>query len=220
MDISTLPNIVLDTSFANRLGLASVAGLARMVDEGTLPNPSHRRTDKPVWSESHIIQFFGQLQATQSAYAPVDRGGGQSELDLLESYVCPALSSGHIGTRRPTFLALYKAGAPRNSEGFYEMGVYPVQWVQTQKGVAGETIATPVGVDTASIQPVPWDDVRPDSEYPLTVFKLDVSAERTITVKTGVRRGGTISTASLQRALNDPMRRSIHFKGGEAHLID
>lgn len=220
MDLTTKPNIILDTSFANQLSLASVAGLSRMIEEGTLPEPGLRRGDKPVWFETEVVDFFGQLQPEQSAYAPIDQDLGRTELEQLEAYVCPAGSSGHIGNRRPSFLALYKAGEARNDAGLYELSVFPVLWVQTQLGVAGETVAAPVGVDGSSVAQVPWSSVRPDVNYPLTLFKLDLAGERTLLAPTGIRRGGTISTESLEAALADPAQRPVRFKDGIVHLLD
>ncbi|MGO3153296.1 MAG: hypothetical protein ACTIJJ_11870 [Galactobacter sp.] len=217
MDVSSLPNIVLEAAFGKTLGLAP-NGLLRMADEGTLPQPFARRGTKPVWSESDIESYFATLQPAQSAYAPIDPVLGADELLNLESYVCPAQSSGHIGNRRPNYLALYRAGQTRNAHGRYEIDVYQVEWVQTQEGVAGETRAAPAGVNSQTIRPVPWFKVRPEADYPLTLFKLDIASKRVLEANTGVRRGGTISTASLQAAFA-AHGKAVHFKDGEVHLV-
>lgn len=220
MDLESLPSIALEGTVAAKLGVAP-NGLIRMVDEGTLPKPFARRGDRPVWSENDIIDFFGQLHDEQSAYAPIDRDLGQSELKQLGAYVCPADSSSHIGNRRPSYLALYEAGEPRNDDGLYEIGVYPVLWVQTQRGVAGETIAAPPGITASTVTPVPWSKVRPeDGDKPRTLFKLDTESRQTLLVRTGVRRGGTISTSSLMAALSATPKRASHFKGGVVHLSE
>lgn len=219
MDISGLPNIALEGAFAGQLGVAS-NGLMRMVDEGTLLPPFARRGAKPVWSQDGIDKFFRVLHEEQSAYAPIDLVTGQSELDNLGVYVCPAVSSWHIGNRRPSYLALYKAGAPRNADGYYEIDVYRVLWLQTQQGVAGELLAAPKGTDRASIHQIPWNTVRPAETEPLALFKLETTSKRTLLVETGVRRGGTISTNSLLIALDSTPKKASHFKGGIVHLID
>lgn len=196
-------------------------GLVRMAEEGTAPPPFARMGNSPVWAESDVVSFFGTLQMSQSAYAPIDSELGQDELVNLEAYICPANSPGHIGNRRPAYLALYKTGAPRNAAGFYEVDVYPVEWVQTQHGVAGETIVAPADVDPATITPVPWSRVRPDRERkPRVLFKLDTGKGRSLQVQTGIRRGGTISTESLLDALDATPRAVSYFKGGRVHLSE
>jgi len=220
MDIEKLPNIVLEGKLGEWAGVAS-NGLERMADEGTMPQPFARRGKRPVWSEDDIVTFFGQLHDEQSAYAPIDPELGQFELEQLGAYVCPAKSSSHIGNRRPSHLVLYRASEPRNRDGFFELGAYPVRWVQTQQGVAGETLAVPKGVDASSVTTIPWSQVRPDRENnPLTLFKLDVESRQILLVRTGIRRGGTISTSSLKAALAATPKKASHFKGGVVHLID
>lgn len=219
MNINDLPNIVLERAFAQRVNVAP-NGLMRMVKEGTVPRPFARRGNSPVWAEEAIASFFGTLQEEQSAYAPIDPDLGQDELANLEAYVCPAVSSGHIGNRRPVYLALYEAGTTRNADGLYEVGVYPVKWVQTQHGVAGESIAAPPGVDPLSITPVPWSRVRPREPKPRALFKLDTTKRQVLYVRTGVRRGGTISTESLRAALRVVPPTASHFKGGKVHLSE
>lgn len=217
MNLNELPNLILEGPFATQLGVAP-NGLMRMVEEKTLPKPFARRGTKPMWKEDEIGDFFGKLHDEQSAYAPIDNELGKAELAQFESYVCPAVSSGHIGNRRPTYLALYKAGGLRNSAGYYEIDVYKVRWLQTQQGVAGETIALPKGQSVSLVTPVPWSAVRPGSVEPLVLFKLDIPSKRTLLVQTGVRRGGTISTDSLLSALDTPAAAS-RFKGGVVHQI-
>lgn len=219
MSLDSLPNIVLESGFASQLEVAA-NGLHRMVKEGTLPAPFARKGDKPVWSEGRIVEFFGKIQPEQSAYAPLLLEEERNELEKLEAYVCSAVDSKRIGNRRPAYLALYRSGAPRNVDGFYEIEVYPVLWVQTQRGVAAEHLVVPEGVDNASVEMVPWSIVRPGAKGPLTLFKLDVSAKQMLPVKTGVRRGGTISTKTLLAALGANSEKASHFQGGVVHLID
>lgn len=217
MDLSALPEIVLEAPFAKQVGVAA-NGLLRMSDEGTLPKPFARRGTKPVWREDDITEFFGNLQPQQSAYAPVDKLG-VSDLATTGTYICPASSSGHIGNRRPTYLALCVAGWLRDSTTRHLVEVYDVEWVQTQRGVAGEEVITPKGVDERSIVPLSWGSIGRETDYPLTLFKLDLASKRTLKGARGVQRGGTISTESLEKALSTPDK-LVYFRDGLVHMRD
>lgn len=208
-----LSEIVLGSAFANALGVKP-NGLERMAGEKTLPWPRAKRGRQPVWFEEDVVEWFSHLQPEQSAYASVRPELGRKDLER-GYYACPARDSGYIGNRRPKYLALYFSGEQRNADGYYEVPVFPVRWVQTEQGVMGETIAVPQGMDPSQVTPIDVRQWRTDPEL-LTTFVLDLAAERTLYLRRGNYRGGTISTESLEAAMVTGV--ADHFEGGYVHL--
>lgn len=188
-------------------------GLGRMFSENTLPAPMARDGEKAVWSKDALVEWFGTIQDSQSAYASIDKELGVAELEQFGAYICPARSSQHIGQRRPAYLALYVSGLPKNAQGLSEVTIYPVTHIQTQDGVMGETLAWRKGEPEPA--QIPWDQVRPHDDEPLTLFKLDLENAQTIETTRAWQRGGTVRTDSLLAAISAGY--AHHFQGGLAH---
>lgn len=239
IEIDDLDEILLTRAFANMLDVAPNS-LLRMASEGTLPRPIGRRGKQAVWLNRAVEDWFRRLHPDQSAYAPIDSATGTKNLATdprdehhyrgpdvafrhiphgdLGFYACPARSGHWIGNRRPTNLALYTQESPRDADGYLTVDVYRVLWVHTEAGIAGETIATADPHDTTPLPPLRVQNFR-HGEDPLTTFVLDrTEPPRQLRVLRGVRRGGTISTASINKALESPGGAS-RFQGGVVHLV-
>ncbi|MGP5049289.1 helix-turn-helix transcriptional regulator [Glutamicibacter ardleyensis] len=210
--LKNLPSIIREHRFAQYLGLAP-NGLVRMASEGTLPFPIALDGGKPVWMEEGIIDWFSHLQNSQAAYASIGDELGIQELTQQGIYVCPARSSHHIGQRRPRTLVLHTRGQEKNAKGKHEVHSYDVEFAQTQDGVMGEELITYYGNQAAQL--LPWSSIRPDADYPLTVFKLNMESRLTIQLDRVWQRGGTVSYDSLGKAILEG--HATHFKGGIAH---
>lgn len=208
----TLPRIITEAKLASALAVKA-NGLGRMAREGTLPLPTACDGHKGIWLETDLADWFSTLQPTQAAYASIDPTLGQQELLHQGMYVCPALDYRFIGQRRPTMLALYESKQPKNKNGNSVVQIYDVEFVQTQAGVMGESMAWRAG--EARPQEIPWDTIRPGDSTLHTVFKLNLETARDLEVGRAWQRGGTISTKSLQSVLGTGF--SSHFSGGVAH---
>lgn len=211
-DIEGLPQILTEARLGSLMNVRA-NGLGRMSTEITVPKPTARDGEKAIWMEASVKDWFSTLQPTQSAYASIDPGLGQVELEDMGIYVCPARDSAFIGQRRPVKLALYRSKQPKNSQGNSVVDVYTVSWVQTQDGVMGEELAYLAG--SPKPQPISWDLIRPGDDTLHTVFKLDLASHQTLDIGRAWQRGGTVSTESLQSALKKGY--SSHFQGGLAH---
>lgn len=210
--IEGLPQILTEASLGNRMNVRA-NGLGRMSTELTVPEPTARDGEKAIWMEADVEAWFSTLQPTQSAYASIDPGLGQIELEEMGIYVCPARDSAFIGQRRPVMLALYRSKQPKNSQGNSVVDVYDVEFVQTQDGVMGEEMVHLAG--NSKPQPIPWDLIRPGIDKQHTVFKLDLASHQVLDIGRAWQRGGTVSTESLKSALKNGY--SSHFQGGLAH---
>lgn len=206
-----LPKIVTEAKLASEL-VVKANGLGRMAREGTVPLPTARDGHKGIWLETDLIDWFSTVQPSQAAYASIDPDLGQKELLNQGVYVCPSLDYRFIGQRRPTMLALYESKQPKNTNGNSIVQVYDVEFVQTQAGVMGETMAWPAGQPQP--QGIPWNTIRPGDGTLHTVFKLKLETARVLEIGRAWQRGGTISTASLHQALSTGF--SSHFSGGLA----
>lgn len=206
--------LMTETDLAEAMGVAP-KGLGRMIDEGTIPVPSFSRGGKSMWSAAEIESWFRTIQPSQAAYAPIGPGLGFQELDSLGCYICPASSSQHIGNRRPAQMVLWRSGQAKDAQEKTIAEVYDVTTIQTTAGVAGESIITQYGTSAEEIELLPWQDIRPDVEDPLTVFQLDLSSRRELKMERGFQRGGTLHADSLADALLDPEGPWI-FRGGSA----
>lgn len=206
--------IMTEADVAGAMGVAA-NGLGRMVEEGTIPAPEFSRQRKSMWSRATIESWFKTIQPSQAAYAPINRDTGFEEFDSLGCYVCPAISSGHIGTRRPSQLVLWQAGQKKDDFGATIANVYDVTAIQTTAGVVGESIITRNGASAEDVELLPWEDIRPGNDGDITVFQLDLDSRQELRMARGFQRGGTLHSDSLSAALASPSGMWA-FRGGEA----
>lgn len=186
-------------------------GIDRMVNEGTLPQPTGYSGIIPFWEDVLLDTWFKHLQPEQSAYAPA-KGIGAQEFKLFNAYICPVVqgtpdTSGWISSRRPSYLAL---SLDRHSR----IQVFEVLWAETQQGVRGETLIRQK--DDTQTYKAPWEEIqklRDNSELPLIYFQLSNSPVGELELEKHFRRGGTVSTATLLNAIDRGF--ATGFKNGK-----
>lgn len=208
-----IPTLLNEADLAERLGVSRYQPLS-MVKDGALPIPDGRRRKSVFWKETTLSRAFATLDDDKAAYAPIAELGKQTL--QMGYYACPAISSSHIGTRRPTELVLI-----RKEETGTICSVHTVRCIETEQGVFNESQAFPQGV-TSFEAPQSMDDIRAtikavngeDEKRPLTVFWFDpVPVVEFPYVGSGVQRGGSINGKPSKDL--DPKLPISRFKNGQ-----
>lgn len=202
--------------FAEKLMLEA-NGVQRMKREGTVPVEDNLYKKNPVWLEKNLEDWFSHLHHGQSAYAPAKTALGTADLRALNAYICPVSTggadrAGWISNRRPYYLAL-------TVHGNDALEVYEVLWAETQKGIMGEEVITHYGDQNGGSYKAPWDKVynngRSEDDGPYVYYQLGEKIGE-FTVNQTIRRGGTVSTDSLIKAIR--LGHAEAIRGGRVHF--